>query len=168
MTLLRLLDRTLVKIETVFLVLFLAVMIILSFSQVVLRNFFGTGFLWADPLVRHLLIWAGFLGAAIATHEEKHISIDALTKFFSRRWKAASQILTSLFAVIVCYYLADAALVFLRDEKARGEELLLSIPVWAAVMIIPTGYAMMAVHFIVKIVENALKLIGKETETAKG
>ncbi len=120
MTLLRALDKTLVKAETAFLVLFFAVMIVLSFSQVVLRNFFGTGFLWADPLVRHLVIWVGFMGAAIASHEERHISIDALTKFFSPRWKAIAQVLTSLFAVIVCYYLADAALTFLRDEKASG------------------------------------------------
>ncbi|MEK7671275.1 MAG: TRAP transporter small permease subunit, partial [Bacteroidota bacterium] len=102
MTLLRALDKTLVKAETAFLVLFLANMIVLSFSQVVLRNFFGTGFLWADPLVRHLVIWVGFMGAAIASHEERHISIDALTKFFSPRWKDISQIITSLFALIVC------------------------------------------------------------------
>lgn len=161
MTLLRFLDKTLVKIETVFLVLFLTVMILLSFSQVVLRNFFDTGLLWADPLVRHLLIWAGFLGAAIATHEEKHISIDALSKFFSPRWKAISQIVTSLFAVIVCYYLADAALVFLLDEKAAESEVFLSLPTWVALIILPAGYALIAVHFIVKIVENAMKVIGK-------
>jgi TRAP-type C4-dicarboxylate transport system permease small subunit len=163
MTLLRTFDRVLVKIETAFLVLFLAVMIVLSFSQVVLRNAFNTGLLWADPLVRHLLIWAGFLGAAIATHEERHISIDALTKFFSPKLKAIAQILTSLFAVIVCYYLADAALVFLRDEKAAGSEFVLSIPLWVAIIIIPAGYALMGVHFVVKIVENAGKLLSADS-----
>ncbi len=161
MTLLRALDKTLVKAETAFLVLFFAVMIVLSFSQVVLRNFFGTGFLWADPLVRHLVIWVGFMGAAIATHEERHISIDALTKFFSPRWKAIAQVLTSLFAVIVCYYLADAALVFLKDERSSGSEIFLSIPTWVALIVIPSGYGLMAVHFVVKIVENVMKLFGK-------
>ncbi|MEK7251176.1 MAG: TRAP transporter small permease [Bacteroidota bacterium] len=161
MTLLRALDKTLVKAETAFLVLFLANMIVLSFSQVVLRNFFGTGFLWADPLVRHLVIWVGFMGAAIASHEERHISIDALTKFFSPRWKAIAQVLTSLFAVIVCYYLADAALTFLRDEKASGSDFVLSIPTWVALIVIPTGYGLMAIHFVVKIVESVMKLFGK-------
>ncbi|MEO8168802.1 MAG: TRAP transporter small permease subunit, partial [bacterium] len=118
MTLLRAIEKNLVKAETGFLVLFFGAMIILSFLQVILRNFFGTGLLWADTLVRHLVIWVGFMGAAIATHEGRHISIDALTKFFSPRWTAVSQILTSLFAIVVCYYLADAALVFLRDEQA--------------------------------------------------
>ncbi len=164
MTLLRSLDRFFVKAETVFLAVFLAAMILLSFAQVVLRNAFGTGILWADPFVRHLLIWAGFLGAAIATHEERHISIDALTKFFSPKLKVLAQILTSLFAVIVCYYLADAALVFLRDEKGAGSEFVLSIPLWIAIIIIPLGYALMAMHFVVKIAESGAKLFGKSDQ----
>ena len=142
MTLLQILDKTLVKIETVLLVAFLAVMIVLSFSQVILRNVFNTGVLWADPLVRHLLIWAGFLGAAIATHEERHISIDAFTKFFSPRWKAVAQIFTSLFAVIVCYYLADAAFAFLQEEKASGSDFILGLKTWQAILIVPLGYAL--------------------------
>ena len=164
MTILRTLDRVLVKAEVILLVLFLSVMILLSFSQVILRNFFGTGILWADPLVRHLLIWAGFLGAAIATHEEKHISIDALSKFFSPRWKAISQIVTSLFAVIVCYYLADAALTFLYDERDSGSDFVLGFKTWQAIIIIPAGYWLMGIHFIVKIIENLLRLFGKQDE----
>jgi TRAP-type C4-dicarboxylate transport system permease small subunit len=159
MTLLRSLDRLLVKAETALLVVFLTAMIVLSFSQVVLRNAFNTGILWADPFVRHLLIWAGFLGAAIATHEERHIGIDALTKFFSPQLKLLAHILTSLFAIVVCYYLADAALVFLRDEKAAGSEFVLSIPLWVAIVIIPAGYAVMALHFIVKVAESSAKLL---------
>jgi TRAP-type C4-dicarboxylate transport system permease small subunit len=162
MTLLHVIDKMLVKAETGFLVLFLAIMIVLSFSQVVLRNFFGTGILWGDTLVRHLVIWVGFMGAAIATHEERHISIDALTRFFSPRWKALSQILTSLFAVIVCYYLSDAALVFLNDERDSGSDLILSIPTWVALIVIPVGYGLMGIHFVVKIIENAMRLLGKE------
>lgn len=166
MTFLRTLDRILVKAEVGLLVLFLAVMIVLSFSQVVLRNLFGTGILWADPLVRHLLIWAGFLGAAIATHEERNISIDALSKFFSPRWKAVSHIVTSLFAVIVCYYLAVAALTFLNDERASDSDFILGIKTWKAIVIIPAGYALMAFHFVVKIAENAMRLAGKGAETS--
>ncbi len=166
MTLLRTIDRNLVKAETAFLVIFFGAMIVLSFTQVILRNFFGTGLLWADTLVRHLVIWVGFMGAAIATHEERHISIDALTKFFSPRWKAIAQISTSLFAIVVCYYLADAAMVFLQDERDSASELILSIPTWIALIVIPVGYALMAIHFLVKIIENVIRLLGKEAEAA--
>ena len=149
------------KVETALLVVFLSAMILLAFLQVLLRNFFGIGFLWADPLVRHLVIWVGFVGAAVATHEERHISIDALSRFFSPRWKAGAHALTSLFALVVCLFLADAAWVFLRDEKALGSDFMLNVPTWVALIIIPAGYVVMAIHFAVKIVQHVGFLAGK-------
>lgn len=161
MTLLRKLDRLFVKVETALLVVFLSTMILLAFLQVVLRNFLGIGFLWADPLVRHLVIWVGFIGAAVATHEERHISIDALSRFFAPRWKAAAHTLTSLFALVVCLYLAEAAWVFLQDEKALGSDFMLNVPTWIALIIIPSGYLLIAMHLAVKIVHHVMVLAGK-------
>jgi TRAP-type C4-dicarboxylate transport system permease small subunit len=159
-------DRLLVKIETGLLVVFLSTMILLAFLQVMLRNFFGIGFLWADPLVRHLVIWVGFLGAAVATHEERHIGIDALTRFFSPRWKAAAHAATSLFAIVVCLFLADAAWVFLQDEKASGSDFMLNLPTWIALLVIPSGYVLMAVHFLVKVMQHVMSLAGKGATTS--
>jgi len=117
MTVLRLLDRILSKIELVFLVVFLGAMVTLAFGQVVLRNALGTGIPWADTIVRHLVLWAGFMGAAMATSAERHISIDALTKFLPQRAKHSVAVFTSLFAVIVCTFLAAAA--WTRATQAR-------------------------------------------------
>ncbi len=167
MNLLRLLDRALVKAETAFLVVFLSTMILLSFTQVLLRNVWGIGFLWADPLIRHLVIWVGFLGAAVATHEDRHISIDAITRFLPARIKALSHVLTSAFAFVVCYFLANASWVFLLDEQSSADELVLSIPLWVAIVIIPGGYGLMMVHFIVKIIEHAVTLFGKHESVAQ-
>ena len=52
-------DRLLIRLETVLLVAFLGTMIVLAFAQVVMRNLFGAGFLWGDPLVRQMVLWAG-------------------------------------------------------------------------------------------------------------
>ena len=38
-----------------------------GFLQIVLRNFFQTGLLWGDPLMRHAVLWLGCLGASLAT-----------------------------------------------------------------------------------------------------
>ena len=59
---LRSFDSLLARAETVVLVAFLGSMVVLAFLQVVLRNVFGTGLIWADTLVRHLVLWAGFFG----------------------------------------------------------------------------------------------------------
>ncbi len=150
MNLLRALDRFFSRIEYILLVVFLGSMVLLAFTQVILRNVFGTGIVWADTIVRHLVLWSGFVGAALATSDERHISIDALTKFLSLRTRHIVMIFTSLFAVIVCYYLGTAAWGYVVEERTNGGELVLSIPTWVALLIIPSGYFLIALHFLVK------------------
>jgi len=162
MIFLRSIDRGLVRVEGWLLVVFLGIMVVLSFSQVVLRNFFGTGFIWADPLVRHMVLWTGFLGAALATHEGRHIGIDALTRFLSPRWKAASAIAAQVFMAAVCAFLVGASWEFLMEEQEAGGELIAGVPSYLALMIIPAGYLLIAVHAVIRAVTLWPALLGRE------
>lgn len=164
MTLLRSLDRLLYKIEFGFLVAFLSSMILLAFMQVVLRNVFGTGIVWADTIVRHLVLWSGFIGAALATGEEKHISIDALTKYLSARTRHIVMVFTCTFAVITCYYLGRAGWTFVLEQQLNGGELVLGIQTWVALLIIPAGYFLIAFHFLIKLIENAISTFDGKQE----
>jgi len=73
-------DSGLAYVETGLIILILGSMVLLSFLQVLMRNFFDTGILWGDIFLRHLVLWVGFIGASLATREEKHINIDLLTR----------------------------------------------------------------------------------------
>lgn len=150
MKFLRALDRLLDQIEFGLLTVFLGAMVLLSFLQVVLRNVFGSGILWADTVVRHLVLWAGFVGAALATSEGRHINIDAVTKFLPAAIKRFVHFFTRVFAATVCWYLAQAAWVYVQDERINGGELVLSIPTWVALLIIPIGYLLIAFHFLIR------------------
>ena len=72
------LDETIARIEKYLLVLLLSLMIVLAFLQIVLRNFFETGLSWGDVLVRYLVLWVAFIGAALATKEGRHINMEIL------------------------------------------------------------------------------------------
>jgi len=133
---------------------------------VVMRNVFGTGFLWGDPLVRHLVLWSGFFGASLAASQERHISIDALTKFFSPRIKHWVQVLTNLFATVVCYFLGSSAWGFMIDERSNGGEAFLSIPSWIPLLIIPIGYWLLALHFLLNSIDNAAQAVAPSVEEA--
>jgi TRAP-type C4-dicarboxylate transport system permease small subunit len=165
MKLLHAVDRILFRVEYALLVVFLGSMVLLAFAQVVLRNFFDTGIVWADTIVRHLVLWSGFVGAAIATGEERHISIDALTKFLSPRIRHMVLIFTGLFAALVCYHLAGAAWEYVLEEQAHGGELVLSIPTWVALLIVPAGYSLLVFHFVIKSIDNALSVMKKAAGT---
>lgn len=156
---LRALDRLLVRVETIFLVVFLSLMVLLAFVQVLLRNVFDGGIIWGDPLVRQMVMWSGFMGAAVAASQDRHISIDALTQFMKGRAKDIVRVVTSLFASVVCYYLADAAWVFLLDEKQSGGELIAGIPSWIGLIIIPAGYLLLMVHFVLNAIEHGARAV---------
>ena len=72
-------------VENALLVALLSAMIALAAYQVVARNFFDTGILWGDALVRVLVLWVTFIGATIASRQDEHIRIDLLTRFIGER-----------------------------------------------------------------------------------
>ncbi len=145
-------DDFLTRIEGALLVLFLSVMIILSFVQVILRNALAENLLWGDILLRHLVLWIGFVGAALATSKDRHINIDALTRFLTPTLKAASKIVTNLFAAAVCYFLFQASLTFLGNELSDGSTVYGEIPAIYSQIIIPVGFATIIFHFLVRVV----------------
>jgi TRAP-type C4-dicarboxylate transport system permease small subunit len=161
-TFLRTLSRAFTRVEGWFLVLFLGVMVLLAFLQVLLRNAFSTSLGWGDILVRQLVMWAGFIGAAVAASEERHISIDALTKFLSKRKAHAVRVLTNAFAAVVAGFLAQAAWGLLASERQNpGGDLIPGVPGWVGLAIIPAGYVLLGIHFAINVAINALAAAGK-------
>jgi TRAP-type C4-dicarboxylate transport system permease small subunit len=152
MKLLKRFDILLNKLEGGLLILFLSAMILLAFAQVVLRNVFFAGILWGDILLRHLVLWIGFLGAAIATSNGRHISIDALTRFLPTRPRQAVSVLTHLFAAAICYLLLRGSITFIRNEIAMQTTVYESIPSWYGEIIIPVGFGLLVVHFVIRAV----------------
>jgi TRAP-type C4-dicarboxylate transport system permease small subunit len=163
MKILRRLDTVLTKIEGTLLVTFLSIMLVLSFVQVVLRNAFSESLLWGEILLRHLVLWIGFLGAALATSRDRHINIDALTRFLTPRFRVTSKIITNLFAATVCYFLFDASLTFLSNEVSEGSTMFGDIPAIYSQIIIPVGFGLIIVHFLIRIAVGVQTLISGES-----
>lgn len=154
------------KAETVLLIAILTVMIILSFLQVLLRNFFDQSLLWADIFLRNLVLWVGFLGASLATREGKHINIDLFTRFLTGRWRALAQLVTQLSAALICIVLADAGWTFVMDEKLYQTKIFAEIPAWYFQIIIPLGFILMAFRFLLLALDKSINLFSlKHSET---
>lgn len=166
MSILRSLGRLLTRIEGWCLVLFLSVMVILAFLQVLLRNLFGTGISWGDPLVRQMVMWVGFTGAALAASSDRHISIDALTRFIGERLRHAIKAATNAFGALVCYYLTAAAWGLVMSEKEAGGALFLGIPQWGAEAIIPAGYVLLCIHFFLNALESGILAFSRKRAEA--
>ncbi len=152
-------DTVLNKAEGFLLVVLLTIMIVLSFAQVILRNVLGEGLLWADILLRHLVLWIGFLGASLAVSHQRHIGIDALTRALSGRYQLAARVVTNLFAAAMCYVLFDASRSFLAFEIEDSRPLVFNIPEWYSELIIPVGFGLLMVHFLVRVAVTSRDVI---------
>ena len=94
----------------------LLVMVVVAATQAGLRNLTNFDIAWANLVLEHMewadsflqkgTLWLAFLGAALATHEEKHIAIDVLFRIAKPQAKALMRAIVSLFAGVVCFYLA--------------------------------------------------------------
>ena len=159
MNVLRAVDRALATVAGWFLVIALSAMVLMSFGQLVLRNFFGTSIEWGDVFLRHLVLWLGFLGATLATGQDRHIKVDFFTKFIPAKARKVLLVLTSLFAAYVCYLLLRAGWAFLQSEVEYPTMLVNQIPTWYFMTIIPVGYGLMAFRFVVVALERTTEMM---------
>ena len=140
-------DEAIGRVEQALVSTLLGVMILVAFLQIILRNAFTTGISWGDPLVRNLVLWVGFVGAAMATREGKHIHIDLLSRFMSGRWSILIPAVHHLASFVICGLLTLAAWKFIRNEVQAGTITSLGIPAWIPELIIPMTFALMALRF---------------------
>lgn len=141
------LDGIIAKLEQYLVASLLGFMILVAFAQIALRNVFATGLSWADPLVRYLVLWVGFIGASIATKERRHINIDVLSQRVPGLGNTLVRAITDLFAGLMCGSLAFAALKFVRNEAQIGGTTLLGIPTWLLQLIIPLALGLMTLRY---------------------
>ncbi len=137
------------SLETGLLVLIILGMVVLSFLQVVLRIFFHGGFIWADPFLRHLVLWVGFLGAALASEERKHFGWEAASHG-PGRLRAVLRLLANVATLIVAALLIKASWDYLGYEKSSGDILMtlagLNVPSWIFACAIPGGFGLIVFH----------------------
>lgn len=140
-------DEVIDRVEQTLITILLSLMIAIAFLQIVLRNIFATGIAWADPLVRNLVLWVGFVGAAIATKEGKHITIDVLPQWVPQQVKTIIGIIIKLFAAFICGLLTFAAVKFVRNEALMGSITFVGVPAWVPQLILPITFGIMALRF---------------------
>ena len=144
-----LLFNTLSWLKETFLCLLLFAMILLACLQIFLRIFYASGILWADPLLRYMVIWVGLFGASVATKRSKHISIDIISHFVPERFQPWLHTLINFFSAGVCIALTYAAILFVRDEALYGGRGILDIPSWYLNLAYPLAFGIIGLRFLI-------------------
>jgi TRAP-type C4-dicarboxylate transport system permease small subunit len=85
--------------------LFLAIMVVLVFGNVVLRYAFNSGITVSEEVSRWLFVWLTFLGAIIAMREHGHLGVDSLVKRLPASGKKACLVVSQVLMLYVTWLL---------------------------------------------------------------
>ena len=166
---LRSIDKAVARVEGWLIIIFLGLLVALTFVQVILRAFYTRAQMqwanallyqldWAEPFARLLVLWLTFLGASLVTGDGKHIKIDLLSSLLPRKWLRFRELILSIICVLVSSLTLKASIDYVTLERAFGGELFLGIPTWVGQLILPAGFSLILFRFLLRGMEQVLEI----------
>ncbi|ANY82796.1 C4-dicarboxylate ABC transporter permease (plasmid) [Microvirga ossetica] len=97
------------KLLKILIALFLAIMVVLVFGNVVLRYAFNSGITVSEEVSRWLFVWLTFLGAIVALRQHGHLGVDALVRRLPNAGKRACLIVTQILMLYATWLLLQGS-----------------------------------------------------------
>ncbi len=134
--------------EDALLVALLTSLILLATTQILLRNIFDTGLIWADPLLRVLVLWLGLVGATVATRENRHVCIDLLSQLDTKRSHLLIQSFVGQICAWTCLVVAWHGSRWVLMDYEDGLSAFAGLPAWLLESIIPLAFALIGLRYL--------------------
>ena len=138
--------------------LLLSSMILVASAQIVLRNVFDSGIIWADGVVRILVLWLALVGAIAASRDDRQIRIDLLSRYLPERSGLAVRAAMDAITVAVCVVLAWTSWEYV---ELFGEDRMLGGAIAAKFVqiILPVSFAVIAYRYMLLMLKHAWRAI---------
>lgn len=138
--------------ENALLVLLFVTLLGLATTQILLRNVFASGLFWADELVRLLVLWVAVVGAIAATRDRRHIAIELIVRSLPSLFRRIARSVVGCFAAGVAAVFGWQTWLLVVDSREFGETVLGDWPAWQFQIILPIGFALIALQFLLGVV----------------
>ncbi len=125
-----------------------------SIVQRVFPKFRLTGISGAYPVVQHLVLVLGLLGAALAARDNRLLSLTAVTSFLKGKWLTIATIFSVSFAVAITAVLSLSGWEFVTSQKTGANVVAWGVPVWVVCLSLPVGFGIVAVRMLWNSFEN--------------
>ena len=124
--------------------IFMVLMFLATFANVVARYFFNSPILWAEEFSRYAFIWVVFLGAVVCTKHKRHIGIDSVVKVLPSHVQPwvylAADLLTLALMVIIIWY------GWILTRSATQITATLQIPQYVIYIVVPSSGVLGALY----------------------
>lgn len=140
--------RFLDRLEELIVVVMLSLMTLLTFTQVVMRYVFNSGYTWALELTTVFFAVMIFVGISYGVRIGAHIGIDALVRKLPSGPRRAVSTVVVLLCLVYAGLVIYGSLVYVAKMKLVGMELEdMPIPLWMVRAILPVGFALLTLRF---------------------
>lgn len=146
--LLHLLRIRLLQCETFLLVSTFLIVLVIAVTQILLRNIFDMGIIWADTFLRISVLWLGMMGALMASRNNNHISMNLGQKFLSKKNLRIVKIIIYFFTASICFIITWFGINLVLMEYEEAGLAFSGIPIWLTVSIIPISFIIMGLRYL--------------------
>ena len=155
-------------IENNVLVIALAIMVAVIFTNVVMRYIFNNSLSWSEEFARYLFVWFSWVGVSAGVKDNQHLRVEflsmSLVKHGLVKADEAVKIFGNLIWVatswVVAYYGYD---IILQQIDMNVLTPAMRIPVWTAYLAIPFCSFVVGIRLIINIINSAKIILGKST-----
>ena len=137
----------LARVEDAFASAALLAMALVPIAEILLRRLLGTGIPGAGPIAQHLVLWVGFLGAAIAARQGTLLALASGT-LLRGGWRDAAALVSGALGAGLSTLLAAGGLELVASERGSGAVVGLGVPVWVAQLVLPAAFAAVALRLV--------------------
>ncbi len=144
--------------ENAALVILLGAMMVLAVTQIAMRWFLSSGFVWADELLKLMVLWIAVIASIAASRNGRHLRIDLLSHFVPPRLARLPQAIAEIFAAGICGVLAWQSYRYVQLAYEFEDTVLVDVPAWIAYGILPLAFTLMTYRFFVSAARETWQL----------
>nr|WP_203333695.1 TRAP transporter small permease [Planococcus beigongshangi] len=149
MKVLKFLDQYL---EVILISILFSIMIVSTFSQIILRALFNDSISWSEELTRYCFILMVFFGISYAVKLNKHIKIDLIMNILNDKKKKILEIFSTIIFMLFTLYLTFYGAGVAQKMFSLGQTSpALHIPVGFLYSIIPLGLGLTTIRLLQKL-----------------
>ena len=157
------LDRATVLAENLLLLTLLGSMLGIAVWQIVARNLFSTGFIWADEYLRLAVLWIALTGSMVAARDHRHLRIDLLSRLLPTPLTRWTDFIADCVTAIVCAVLAWYSVFFVLESHEYEDLAFDALPLWWFQSILPVGFLLMGIRYAIWAIRRLTMKPGEST-----
>ncbi len=150
--------------ENAALVILLGALMLLAVGQIAMRIFFSFAFIWADELVKLLVLWIALVASIAASRSNRHLRIDVLSHFVAAKYARFPRLIVDAFAAGICGILAWQSWRYVQLTIEFEDTVLVDLPAWIAYGLLPLSFALMCYRFILLSSSELIRIFRPERD----